>query len=66
MKKVYTLLLVLVLSGVMGSCVKLQTIHACKNDCNDKFATELFLLNFQTIPLSVYEKSRCYDRCEGK
>jgi hypothetical protein len=63
MKKVYTLLLALALSGVVGSCTKLQTISDCKKDC-DKTFTELLLF---TAPIvDVYERQKCYNKCEGK
>jgi hypothetical protein len=66
MKKVCTLLLVLALSGGMSSCTKFQTIGACKNDCDDKFATEVLLFPLQAVIIGLYEKNRCYDNCEGR
>ena len=68
MKKVCMLLLVLVLSGGMSNCTKLQTIHDCKKDCDSSFVdnivTELFV--FDSLIVSVYERQRCVDKCEGK
>ena len=68
MKKLSTLLLALVLSAGMGSCVKFQTIHECKKDCDrsfvDNIVTEIFV--FSSLFASVYERQRCVNKCEGK
>ena len=62
MKKICTLLIVLVLSGVMGSCTKVQTVYDCKKDCDDTFR-ELFL--FSLPIMNLFEKEKCNNKCEG-
>jgi hypothetical protein len=63
MKKVCALLFVLVLSGAISSCTKLQTISDCKKDCDTTFQE---LLLFSSTLVDFYEKQKCYNKCEGK
>ena len=68
MKKICTLLVFLILAGFIGSCTKFQTIAQCESDCDNRFRDNILtetVLN-DTFYFSLFEKYRCYNKCDRK